>query len=333
MDKMPKDFDIEVYGITHDEFEYSMKKLNANGVGKAFFVYKYLDFDISLPRSEQKLGSGHKGFKVSIENDMKKACSRRDFTMNSMLIDLDSFELIDFFGGLGDIKSHIIKMTNAKSFGDDSLRALRAVQFSARLKFKIEIKTLEACKKIRIDDLPKERIYGEFAKLFDSSNPHFGLYYLAKMGLTKKMFGFELNKKEFLTLSFELKKAYSTGEYNKSGLFIYILSSILKLSSVKLHTVLGSPNTIINSAKIQKRVPKCITDRFLVGIAANIPLREWMGGYKGSVKERAQKLGIWDDKFIPGAKPQMAIQLGLKSENIGKYLRVQRAIEIRKKFE
>ena len=79
MNKTPTDFDIEIYDITPQEFEKIMDKINAKGVGKSFFVYKYKNFDLSLPRIENKTGHGHKGFSVKLTNDEKTASLRRDF--------------------------------------------------------------------------------------------------------------------------------------------------------------------------------------------------------------------------------------------------------------
>ena len=49
------DIDIEIYDISEQDFEILMNKLGASGVGKSFFVYKYKNFDLSLPRTENKV--------------------------------------------------------------------------------------------------------------------------------------------------------------------------------------------------------------------------------------------------------------------------------------
>ena len=54
MNKTPNDFDIEIYDISPTIFEKLMEKLGAKGVGKNFFVYKYKNFDLSLPRIENR---------------------------------------------------------------------------------------------------------------------------------------------------------------------------------------------------------------------------------------------------------------------------------------
>ena len=68
-----KEFDIEVYDIDINKFDELMKKLKAKGVGKSFFVYKWKNFDISLPRIENKIAKGHRGFEVKLTQDEKFA--------------------------------------------------------------------------------------------------------------------------------------------------------------------------------------------------------------------------------------------------------------------
>ncbi len=57
-DHVCKDYDIECFGISVDDFEKAMDHLGAQGVGKSFFVYKYRHLDISLPRTEKKICQG-----------------------------------------------------------------------------------------------------------------------------------------------------------------------------------------------------------------------------------------------------------------------------------
>ena len=104
MDKTPNDFDIEIYDLSPTLFENLMKKLGAKGVGKQFFVYKYKNFDLSLPRIENKIGIGHKGFKVKITQDEKIASLRRDFTINSIYADING-NLFDPFDGKKDLEN------------------------------------------------------------------------------------------------------------------------------------------------------------------------------------------------------------------------------------
>ena len=90
------DLDIEVYDINLNEFEKIMKSIGAVGVGKSFFVYKFGDIDVSLPRIETKVGDLHNSFEVSITQDERTASSRRDFTLNAMMINIFTGGFLDF---------------------------------------------------------------------------------------------------------------------------------------------------------------------------------------------------------------------------------------------
>ncbi|MDR2638238.1 MAG: CCA tRNA nucleotidyltransferase, partial [Helicobacteraceae bacterium] len=127
------DIDIEIYDISPDRFDEVMKAIGAIGVGKSYFVYKLGAFDLSLPRSEQKTGRGHKAFGVAWENDPLKACRRRDFTINAIMIDIFSGERLDFYGGGRDLEAKMIRHIDDRAFAEDSLRVLRAARFAARL--------------------------------------------------------------------------------------------------------------------------------------------------------------------------------------------------------
>jgi tRNA nucleotidyltransferase (CCA-adding enzyme) len=147
-----------------------MQNIGANAVGKSFFVYKYKNFDLSLPRSENKIGLKHNDFEVKLINDEFKACQRRDFTINSIMLNIFTFEILDFYGGISDIKSKTLRFINEKTFCEDSLRSLRAVQFAARFGFKIENQTKELIKSMDISHLSSSRISTELIKFFKSSN-------------------------------------------------------------------------------------------------------------------------------------------------------------------
>ncbi|MEI6791179.1 MAG: hypothetical protein WCK42_08370, partial [Myxococcaceae bacterium] len=91
-----KDFDIEVYGLSLEKLEAVLKTLGSvYAVGKSFGVFKLFNFDISLPRTENKQGQGHKGFVVQSDANLTfdQASKRRDFTINSMGIDLETGDL------------------------------------------------------------------------------------------------------------------------------------------------------------------------------------------------------------------------------------------------
>ena len=164
-----KDIDIEVHGITPEQLRNILDKLGTVlTIGQSFGILnlKGYDLDIAQPRMEKNSGRGHKDFEISVDPfiGVEKAAKRRDFTMNALMQDVLTGELIDPFGGLQDLQNGIIRHVDDNSFIEDPLRVLRACQFAARFQFDVAPETLELCKRIDISSLPKERIAMELDK-------------------------------------------------------------------------------------------------------------------------------------------------------------------------
>ena len=134
----PKDFDIEVYGIAYDRLAGILARHGrVDLVGKSFGVVKLTtgghDYDFSVPRRDSKLGLGHRDFHAAFDPNItpREAASRRDFTINAMAYDPIADELLDFFGGAGDLKNRVLRATS-EAFAEDPLRVLRGMQFACR---------------------------------------------------------------------------------------------------------------------------------------------------------------------------------------------------------
>jgi len=189
----PKDWDVEVYGVEPAKLRGILDTFgDVNAVGEAFTVYKIgSDLDISIPRRERKVGTGHKGFVIEGDPNMtgEEASKRRDFTINAILQDVLTGEIVDCFGGQEDIKNKLIRHVSSETFAEDSLRVLRAAQFAARFDFDIDPETVAICKTIDVTDLPKERIWGEFEKiLLKAQQPSIGLRWLYDLGVVEQHF-------------------------------------------------------------------------------------------------------------------------------------------------
>lgn len=189
----PKDWDLEIYGIEPEKLRAILDSFGkVDAVGEAFTVYKIgQDTDVALPRRERKVGRGHKGFVVAGDKDMSfaEAAKRRDFTINAILQDALTGEIIDVYNGREDIKNKILRVVSRETFAEDSLRVLRAAQFAARFEFDIDAETIEICRQIDLADLPKERIWGEFEKLLlKARKPSIGLTWFAALEVTNKLF-------------------------------------------------------------------------------------------------------------------------------------------------
>src|SRR5260370_11991871 len=169
MEKQPKDWDVEVYGIAPARLREVLDQFGeVNVVGEAFTVYKLgSDLDVGLPRRERKTGRGHRAFFIEGDPSMtfQESARRRDFTINAILQDPLTGELIDPSNGRDDIEKKILRAVSRETFPEDSLRVLRAAQFAARFEFEIEAETLALCRELDLSDLPSERIWGEMEKL------------------------------------------------------------------------------------------------------------------------------------------------------------------------
>lgn len=194
-----KDRDYLVTGIPYDDLTRILKSTGrVDLVGRSFGVIKYtefrsqqhLTFDITLPRKEHSTGVGHRDFDVnfdpnlSVEDDL----TRRDFTINAMAIAMGSGDLVDPLGGKVDLEKRTIRMTSERSFEEDPLRMLRAVQFAARFKFEIEPETFAAMARHAelINTVSNERIAEELTKLLTrAEEPSIGFRLMQRSGLLK----------------------------------------------------------------------------------------------------------------------------------------------------
>ncbi len=199
--KPTKDSDYLVTGIPYDELTRVLRKFGkVDLVGRSFGVIKFTQiindlshtFDVTLPRKEYSTGVGHKDFMVSfdpslsVEDDLK----RRDFTINAMARSMKTGDLIDPLGGQNDLENRVLKMVSEKSFEEDPLRMLRAVQFSARFNLIIEEKTLNSLREHvnLISSISAERISEELNKLLvQSPKPSQGFRLMLETGLLDKV--------------------------------------------------------------------------------------------------------------------------------------------------
>lgn len=198
MGKISKDFDLEVYGLEAAALEEITKRIGkVSEVGKAFGILKIslpngLDIDVSLPRTDSKIDTGHRGFEVKTDPKMsvQDAARRRDFTMNSVSANPLTGELHDPFGGVEDIKNRLLKITDPERFKDDPLRVLRALQFVGRFGLEIEENSMQIIREMapQLKELPKERIGEEWKKLLlKSEKPSLGLSAGMTLGVFKEI--------------------------------------------------------------------------------------------------------------------------------------------------
>ena len=190
MERAFKDIDIEVFGIPVDRLKTLLESLGrVEAVGESFQVFKAGDIDVSLPRRESKSGRGHRGFDVTGDPSMsvEDAARRRDFRINAILWDPLTEEYLDPFNGRQDITDRVLRVVDPATFADDSLRALRAIQFAARLNFTLDDEARELCRALPLDDLPSERVWGEIEKLLLAPRPSIGFRLALELGIVEKL--------------------------------------------------------------------------------------------------------------------------------------------------
>ncbi len=189
-----KDWDIEVFGLGYDELCTIFSDLGPKQVGRSFGIVKLSadkcdgeDIDLNIPRRDNSVGIGHGDFECVLDPSMsaKEAARRRDFSINSMAIELRNGELIDPFGGWGDLQVGLLRATDPETFVEDPLRALRAMQLLARKAKKVDADTMTLIRSM-VDTFPSlapERVHEEFRKLLmKAERPSVGLEFLRESG-------------------------------------------------------------------------------------------------------------------------------------------------------
>ena len=189
----PRDKDFVITGLERDVFAELFPA--ASLIGHAFPVYLVeidgVRSEVSFARRERKTGHGYRGFavdfgaEVTIEDDL----FRRDTRINSMAYRLPAMELIDPYGGRGDLAHRLIRATS-HHFSEDPVRALRAARQAAELGFVIEdgTRTLMADCATELEEEPTERIVHELSRALAAPQPSLFFEALAHASLLESMF-------------------------------------------------------------------------------------------------------------------------------------------------
>jgi tRNA nucleotidyltransferase (CCA-adding enzyme) len=184
--KENKDVDIEVHGITPHCLEEILDSLGQRmAIGESFGIFglKGYSLDIAMPRKEEARGQGHRDFDVFVDPFLgtNGAARRRDFTVNALMMDVLTGEIVDPYGGQEDLKAGVLRHVCDETFPEDPLRVLRGAQFAARFGFIMAPETIELCSRMDLSTLPKERILMELEKaLLKAERPSFSLKFCVK---------------------------------------------------------------------------------------------------------------------------------------------------------
>ncbi len=188
------DIDIEIHDIPQEKLEEILDRLGERTeTGIQFGVYglKDYDLDIAMPRTEKAVGKGHRDFQVTVNpyRSTREAAMRRDFTVNALMENVLTGQIVDHFSGIEHIKKKILHHVNDETFADDPLRLFRGAQFAARFQYSLAGDTIELCKKMDVTTLVKERVFKEMKKaLLKADRPSIFFEALRQMDKLKEWF-------------------------------------------------------------------------------------------------------------------------------------------------
>jgi len=202
----------------------------------------------------------------SIEGDL----SRRDFTVNSMALELTTKkpEFIDPFNGLEDLAKKVLRTPSKaeNSFSDDPLRMMRAARFASQLGFEIAPDVLQAMKDMaaRISIISAERVRDEFTKMLMSNNPRIGITFLVETGLA------EIVLPEIPKLRLEIDEHH----HHKD---VYEHSITVLEQAISHEDRLGGPNLTIRLAALLHDIGKPKTRSLIAGGGVSFHHHEIVG--------------------------------------------------------
>lgn len=143
--------------------------------------------EVATFRSDLEYRDGRHPEGVNFETDPRQDALRRDFTINALLLDPASGEVLDFVGGRADLDARLIRAIGdpERRFREDHLRLLRAVRFAARLGFEIEPETFTAIPRLAplIHSVSAERVRDEIARILTEGGARRGFELLDATGL------------------------------------------------------------------------------------------------------------------------------------------------------
>jgi tRNA nucleotidyltransferase/poly(A) polymerase len=196
----PKDYDL-VTDALPDAVEKLLVGYNCRGVGKSFGIVLVTvggeDYEIATFREDSVTGDGRRPDYV-VFSTIDKDADRRDLTINALYYDIGAGEVLDFHGGIEDIRLNCVRFVGNPEdrLVEDKLRALRYVRFQARMGGSIDYEAFKAISNCTLrPEISEERIRDEFLKGLKSAvGIQSFINDLNNLGLLKQVFpGFDIN--------------------------------------------------------------------------------------------------------------------------------------------
>jgi poly(A) polymerase len=166
----PADFDVATDAVPERVLELFPGSLT---IGAKFGVIlvneRDADVEVATFRSDVGYSDGRHPDRVVFSGSAEEDVRRRDFTINGLLLDPRTGQVLDFVGGREDMRAGLVRAIGEadRRFGEDKLRMLRAVRFAARFGYRIEPATFEAIRKRarEIIEVSAERLRDELTRL------------------------------------------------------------------------------------------------------------------------------------------------------------------------
>ena len=164
-----KDIDVEVYGISPGCLRAMLAeqgRVFEKGASFGVLSLEHTNLDIAMPRRESRTGARHTDFDVCVDPALTtlEASRRRDFTVNAMLMDVLTGEIIDHWDGRKDLAAGVLRHVAEDTFPEDALRVFRAAQFAARFDIRVAEETIALCRGMDVRALSRERVFEETCK-------------------------------------------------------------------------------------------------------------------------------------------------------------------------
>ncbi|WP_434756969.1 CCA tRNA nucleotidyltransferase [Borrelia puertoricensis] len=198
--KIPYDFDFATNATPEEIMQLFPNNLQT-GIkhGTISIIFNKKIFEVTTYRIDIDYENKRAPKNIKFTKNLNEDLQRRDFTINSIAMNILNYAIIDCYNGKQDLNKKIIRCIGDpnKRFEEDALRILRAARFASTLDFTIDKNTLISMKykKANILFLSKERINNELIKLLKGKNPIKGINYLQKIDFFKYFFNIEVNKK------------------------------------------------------------------------------------------------------------------------------------------
>jgi len=188
----PKDFDVATSAPPPRVLElFPQARLVGAQFGVVLIAENGEQVEVATFRSDHTYQDGRHPMKVDFETDPRRDVLRRDFTINALLLDPETGEVLDFVGGQEDLHRGLIRTVGDPEarFREDHLRLLRAIRFAARLGYRIEPATRSAIGRLRelVRRVAAERLRDELIRILTEGGARMGFELLDETGLLEEV--------------------------------------------------------------------------------------------------------------------------------------------------